>query len=52
MSNSRTFKTTLGHRYTMRVCEDEVQERQLFHAVLVLLPTLAVILFAAAAGVI
>jgi len=44
-------KTTLGHRYYMRRCEDEVAERKLFHAVLVILPALTVVAMAAAAGV-
>ena len=50
--NYRTYKTTMGHKYKMRVCEDEVLERQLFHAVLVASPLLAVIAFAVAAGMI
>ena len=44
-------KTTLGHRYYMRRCEDEVSERELFHAVLVILPALALLAMAFAAGV-
>lgn len=44
-------KTTLGHRYYMRRCEDEVAERELFHAMLVIVPSLAVIALAFAAGV-
>ena len=37
----RTMKTTLGHRYRMRVCEDERRERRLFHVMLVTLPVIA-----------
>ena len=44
-------KTTLGHRYWMRRCEDEVRERELFHAALVILPALALLAMAFAAGV-
>lgn len=45
-------KTTMGHRYKMRRCEDEVAERQVFHLVLVVVPFLTVILMAKAAGMI
>lgn len=44
-------KTTLGHRYYIRRCEDEVRERKIFHITLVGLPALAVVALAAAAGV-
>ena len=50
--NYKRDKTTLGHKYKMRLCEDEVQERWLFRAVLVFSPLLTVIAFAAAAGMI
>jgi len=45
-------KTTTGHKYIMRRCEDEVLERMTFHAFLVILPALSVFAMAAAAGVI
>ena len=45
-------KTTMGHTYYMRRCEDEIQERKLFHIALVFSPLLMVIAFAAAAGMI
>ena len=48
----RRYKTTMGHKYYMRICEDEIQERRLFHAALVFSPLLMVIAFAAAAGMI
>lgn len=48
----KRYKTTMGHRYNMRICEDEIQERRLFHAALVFSPLLMVIAFAAAAGMI
>ena len=52
MKSYMRCKTTLGHRYWMRRCEDEVRERELFHAALVILPAMAVIWFALAAGLI
>ena len=50
--NYRTFKTTTGQKYRMRICEDEVHERQLFHIALILFPLVTVFGFAAAAGMI
>lgn len=44
-------KTTTGHKYYLRRCEDEVLERFTFHTLLVFSPLLAVLAFAAAAGV-
>ena len=49
--NYRTYKTTMGQKYRMRVPEDEKHERRLFHAVLILFPALTVVLFDWAAGV-
>lgn len=49
--NYKVYKTTLGVKYRMRVPEDEKHERRLFHAVLILVPALTVVLFAWAAGV-
>jgi hypothetical protein len=43
-------KTTLGHRYRMRRCEDEVRERRLFHAALVILPVIAAMALLYAGG--
>ena len=37
----RTYKTTLGHKYRMRIAEDEKHERSLFRASVVILPFLA-----------
>ena len=48
----RTYKTTMGHKYRMRICEDEQHERDLFHVALVLFPLITVFGFAAAAGMI
>jgi hypothetical protein len=48
----KTYKTTLGHKYQMRICEDELHERRIFRAVLVLSPLVMVFAFALAAGVI
>ena len=48
MKGYRTFKTTMGNKVRVRMSEDEIAERQLFHIVLFLLPSLTFILFAAA----
>ena len=48
----RTYKTTMGRKYTVRVCEDERHERRLFHAAVVFLPLAAVLGYAAAWGLI
>lgn len=34
----RTFKTTMGRKYRVRMTDDELAERELFNIVLVLLP--------------
>ena len=34
----RTFKTTMGHKIRVRMTEEELEERELFHMVLVALP--------------
>lgn len=52
MRHYKTYKTTLGHKYTMRLCEDEIRERRIFRACLVISPLVMVIGFAAAAGMI
>lgn len=48
----KRYKTTLGHRYTMRLCEDEIRERRLFRIALVASPLLMILAFALAAGMI
>ena len=50
--NYRRYKTTLGHKYQMRCCEDEVMERMLFRVALFFSPLLMVFGFAIAAGMI
>lgn len=43
-------RTTQGHKYYLRRCEDEVLERMAFHTFLVILPVLSIFALAAAAG--
>ena len=50
--NYKRYKTTLGHKYRMRCCEDEICERILFRAALFCSPLLMVFGFALAAGMI
>lgn len=43
----KTFKTTMGHKIRMRMTEDEIAERELFHIALVGLPFItAALMFA------
>lgn len=48
MKGYRTFKTTMGHKMRVRMSDEEIAERELFHIVLFLLPSMTVILFACA----
>ena len=43
----RTFKTTMGRKYKVRMTEDEIAERELFNITLVLVPFLSTILLMA-----
>ena len=52
MRNYKRYKTTMGRKYYMRMCEDEKHDRRLFRAALVVSPLIAVFGFAAAAGMI
>ena len=39
----KTMKTTMGHKYRMRMAEDEVAERDLFRLAVVTLPFLGTV---------
>lgn len=43
----RTFRTTMGRKYKVRMTDDELAERELFNIVLVLAPFLGTILLMA-----
>lgn len=43
----RTFRTTMGRKYRVRMTEDEVAEQELFNIILVLVPFLATVLLMA-----
>lgn len=45
MKGYKTFRTTMGHKIRVKMSEEEIYERDLFHAALILLPFLAGILF-------
>jgi hypothetical protein len=47
MSRYKVMKTTMGRKYRVRVCEDEVAERALFRAAVVLLPFVGSVLLMA-----
>ena len=38
MKGYRMFKTTMGHKIRVRMSDEEIAERELFHMVLVALP--------------
>ena len=48
MKGYKTFRTTMGHKVRVKMSEDEIAEQELFHIVIVLLPSLTFVLFAAA----
>ena len=48
----KSYKTTMGHKYSMRLCEDEVAERVAFRAVMIFLPLLTIFTMAKVAGLI
>lgn len=43
----RTFKTTMGRKYRVRMTDDELAERELFHITLILVPFLSTVLLMA-----
>ena len=47
MKKYRTFKTSMGHKVRVRMNDDEIAERELFHIMLFLLPFLSGALMAA-----
>ena len=48
MKGYKTFRTTMGHKIRVKMSDEEIAERELFHMILFLLPSLTFILFAAA----
>ena len=40
----RTFKTTLGHKYKVRMDRDEIAEKELYNMTIVILPFISTIL--------
>ena len=46
MKGYKTFRTTMGHKVRVKMSEDEIAERERFHIVIVLLPSLTFVLFA------
>lgn len=43
----RTFKTTMGRKYRVRMTDDELAEQELFHITLILVPFLSTVLLMA-----
>lgn len=41
MKGYMTFKTTMGHKIRVKMSDEEIAERELFHMVLVALPLVA-----------
>ena len=48
MKGYKTFRTTMGHKIRVKMSAEEIAERELYHIIIVLLPSLAFVLFAAA----
>ena len=48
MKGYKTFRTTMGHKIRVKMSDEEIAEQELFHIVLVLLPSLTCVLFAVA----
>ena len=44
MCQYKVLKTTMGRKYKVRMCEDEVAERDLFRLSIVLLPLISSVL--------
>lgn len=38
MKGYKTIKTTLGHKIRVKMTEEEIQEREMFNALVVLMP--------------
>lgn len=38
MKGYKTIKTTLGHKIRVKMSEEEIQEREMFNALVVLMP--------------
>lgn len=47
MKGYRTFKTTMGHKIRMRMSEEEIAERQLFHMTITVVPFVFTVLITA-----
>lgn len=47
MKHYRVMKTTMGRKYRVRICEDEIAERLLFRALIVALPFFGTVLLMA-----
>ena len=48
MTKYRTFRTTMGHTMRVRMTDEEIAERELFHMTVIGLPILTGILYALA----
>lgn len=38
MKGYKTIKTTLGHKIRVKMSDEEIQEREMFHAMVILMP--------------
>lgn len=45
MKGYKTFRTTMGHKIRVKMSEEEIYERDLFYAALILLPFITGALF-------
>ncbi len=52
MSEYRTFKTTMGRKFRVKMTEQEIYERDLFRMMLIVVPFAMIWAFAWAAGMV
>ena len=52
MSEYRTFKTTMGRKFRVKMTEEEIIERDLFRMMLIVVPFAMIWAFAWAAGMV
>ena len=52
MTGYKVIKTTMGRRFWVKMDEDEIRERKIYRAVVVMTPLVMIFSFALAAGMI
>lgn len=52
MNGYKVIKTAMGHRFRVKMDEDEIREKRILHAMIVLAPIVMILAFAIAGGMI